>query len=250
MDTLRETWQFFAGAFVTVLVSSAVYVMQRRKKELSYGLISNTRIINLESKDRQRITLMFDGTLIADPVITVIRLFNSGNIAINRSDFGSDISIIFEDPGKVVSVEVVKRYPSDLDVALVFNTSRIELSPVLLNTGDYVDIKVLLDSPSQTFSVDARIADIKRIRQYKQIEYFKRNMSALSYFASPIVLTMFITALGVATVVDPPGESQAIARVIAGVVLTSLLWAMVLLPIVRGTVKIRGWFGGTSSWLD
>ena len=162
LELLRDpVWQFI-GAVIAVLGIGAgfwVYWLQRQKKELAFGMISSRRMLSIADEVSSRVTVQLDGNSITDLHLLVYGLKNSGHRAIAPSDFERPLSITCSD-GQVVSAEVTSQLPSNLGATLAISESRVELQPLLLNSGDQLLIQILLSAPIPATTVDARIVDI------------------------------------------------------------------------------------------
>lgn len=66
---------------------------------------------------------------------------------------------------QVLGSEIVASTPTNLGETLKATPEEIKLDPVLLNKGDAIVIKALVDSPAPSVTLDGRIADVTEIKK-------------------------------------------------------------------------------------
>jgi hypothetical protein len=107
---------------------------------------------------------------IDDPYLLVVRLINTGNKDILEEHFAHPVKIELGAPAKVISPEIAKTIPDDMDpppqVEKQGNT--VLLAPMLFNRGDWIAISILTDGEPGERRVITRIAGGTQPRVFKQ----------------------------------------------------------------------------------
>ena len=124
---------------IAVVVSIIVYFKQKKRKRLSYEVISDTPLLTAEEETRNEIILMHKNEAVEKVKLIVLRLFNSGNVPIQSSDYEEPI-IIRLGEAQVLSAEVIKKTPNNLKATLIVQEGTVTLSPTLLNPSDSIKI--------------------------------------------------------------------------------------------------------------
>jgi hypothetical protein len=161
-DIFRDPiWQFVGVllALFAIAMTFWIYWLQRQTKELAFGLVSSRRLLAIADEMSPRVTVQLDGKLVSNLHLLVYAIKNSGHKAIATSDFVRAPFIAFSD-GQIVSVEVASQCPENMRAELTLFSTKVELSPLLLNPGDQLLIQVLLSSSKPSATFDARIVDV------------------------------------------------------------------------------------------
>ena len=165
LEILRDpAWQFIGAtiALLSILVAWWIYWLQKQTRELAFGLASSRRPLAIADELSSRVTVQLDGKSVKNLHLLVFGFKNSGNRAISPADFERKLSISFLN-GQVVSADISSQSPPNLGGELLSFESRIELSPLLLNSGDYMLIQVLLSAEKPKWEVDVRVRDVAQL---------------------------------------------------------------------------------------
>lgn len=159
-----------------VLVGAASFVatlllawLPRRHKSLSYDVVCVARVAPVpkgQSSNKDK------GTKPPSCKIFVIDLHNaSGRLFgtdIASSQYEREISFSFGDRARVVEVDVMKEDPSGIGAEASIAGSHQEklgLAPVLLNRGDWLRLKAVVENPTNHIIAEARILGIKKLKR-------------------------------------------------------------------------------------
>src|SRR5690348_15282091 len=86
---------------------------QRPKKVITYQIISDVPIASINEEVKDKVTILYDGNPVTDLNLLVLKIWNSGSVAVRRDDF--DEPIIFKfDRRKVVSSDILSVEPPNL----------------------------------------------------------------------------------------------------------------------------------------
>lgn len=108
------------GAVSTVLagllgvaITYYVYRRQRSKKELTYQIVSDAPIASIDPSVASRVRLSIDGKQVESASQVVLKLWNSGNVAVKPEDY--DEPVTFEFNGRaMISTDIIGTDPPEL----------------------------------------------------------------------------------------------------------------------------------------
>ena len=157
------TWVGVAASVIAVVIAWMTYRRQSNRKALEYLVLSSQRLVNRRVSSELVVT--FDGRVVSDPALSVLRLVSVGDSGIPASSFETSLTITFEGAREVVTASVAAVRPKDLPVLLKLETNRVSIEPLLLNAGDLIEVQALTDGYPREISVNARIADVRLQRR-------------------------------------------------------------------------------------
>jgi hypothetical protein len=113
----ESTWQFIGivSSFIisTITILIAIWPSQRRRKEISYRVISDVPILNTPGAFKDRINILFDGEPIRDASLLLLEVKNSGNVLVESRDFDPPIRFSFGER-TLVSGDIADTQPKGL----------------------------------------------------------------------------------------------------------------------------------------
>jgi hypothetical protein len=162
-----------ALVFGLATVSLALIAIRqaRRRKELTYEILSTTPLATLHEDMEGRIQIVFDGQPIRDVQLVLLKIKNSGNLPILSSDYEDPLRLRVNKSAKILSVGVVDTFPQSLNEkakdSVEFNSERVKVKPILLNGSDYIKVKILITQLTEPVAVSGRIAGVSDIKELK-----------------------------------------------------------------------------------
>jgi hypothetical protein len=175
-DFIQNTnWNFFevvVGIFAiitSVLVTYHIFFRGRKKKSLSYEILTDTELISVHKEAKERVEILFDGKPAKNVSLLVVRIINNGNVPITSSDFEIPLSLNFEEKVNILSAEVNKSSEKSLKPVISLSANKIILEPILLNSKDSFEIKILINNYDNPFEIESRIIGVKEIREYEEV---------------------------------------------------------------------------------
>jgi hypothetical protein len=163
-EILRDPMARTILAAAAIGVTLALFLIARRRKRLSYEL-SVTRVLSVHEAVKGKVQILFGGEPVRDVALILVDLFNSGNEPIKADDYERPVRFSLGH-GTILSAEVVRVKPKNLKLVMTgFERSSVVLEPLLLNAGDSITIKLLVNEFGGEFSVDGRIAGVKEIKR-------------------------------------------------------------------------------------
>lgn len=186
-DILRDPmWQFVAVilAILAILITYAIYRKQRRRKLLTYDIISRTPLLSNEEEVKGKLQILFEDQPVQQVHLIVMRISNSGDVPILATDYERPVTFSFGEESKILTVEVVETEPDSLHALARIEDDRVALEPTLLNQGDVITLKMLISKFGGEVAVDGRIIGVKEISESSE--------SVLSRFILSVIALMLI----------------------------------------------------------
>lgn len=212
-DFLRDpVWDFWAVVLAVIfglagVVSLFLQWRQHRRKELFYEITTNVPLLTFRDEVYGRLQILFDGQPIRNAHMILLTVGNSGNEPILPVDFISPLALSFGEESQILSAEITTMNPDDLGASIAVDDRRIILSPVLMNRGDFLSLRLFLTQPPEGINVDARIVGVERIREVSSAEgsrsgaVMKKLRKEFRLFSFVSFLALFIFAVVLTTVI-------------------------------------------------
>ena len=161
IDILRDSiWQF-VGAIISVLaliVAIIFFYLQRTRKAISYEIISDVAVLSIREELDGKIELLYERIPVQNVHLIIVKIYNSGNISIRPEDYDEKhpITILLNEESEILSEEIVKMYPNNLDVIIKSNKNQLILEPFLLNKKEWVTVKMLVSGFKDDIEIENR----------------------------------------------------------------------------------------------
>lgn len=159
-------------AILGIVVSALIAYFanwRRNKKSLSYIILTDSLLLTTGKETGRKLELLYKGETVSNGRLVNIRIVNDGKQPIVKSDFDkTTLDFIFADTAEILSAEIISVYPENLQVSVSFERNRILLGATLLNGGDFIDVKVIVNTPNLNLRPDGRIVGISKIRRVKE----------------------------------------------------------------------------------
>lgn len=166
-------WQFI-GAISGWIIALILYLAQRKRKELAFEILSETRLLKSPEGvlNSERLKILFDDHPVKDIQLVVLKLSNSGNQPIKMpkesSNYECPIMLNFGEETRILTAQVTDAYPESLlgEMVIALDPERYKVipAPVLLNKGWYFTIAVLT-THYKGFKVEGVVEGIPNIRK-------------------------------------------------------------------------------------
>lgn len=186
-------WTFVAAivAVLALIVTIIIFVSQKRKKSLSWVILSRTELLNNRQEIEGKIKILFEDKEIKDVSLIIIRMLNSGNVPIAASDYEENLRINFGENAKIILAEITSTNPEYLPVTYNIRKNLVEFFPSLLNSKDGFTLKILASEAARQPAVSARILGIRQITKLKEgsvLSVIFVTIGMLLMMAGPIYL--------------------------------------------------------------
>lgn len=208
MDLLRDPIWGFISVVVAVLIffgGTWVVLWQRNRKALSYEVVSDVPVVTVRRDAKnpvaEAIQILYNGQPIKDVQQVVIRIWNSGNIAIRPDDYATvdgivkSIEVSFS--GQMLAYDVIDTAPAMDRQKLLLGggtgpeRSSMQFRPMLLNSKDSITVQALLTNYTGKVAVSARIADVSTIRAVTRGQ-LSRGMAVFAVVSSVIGVLLIL----------------------------------------------------------
>jgi hypothetical protein len=167
--------QFVITIFVTIASAMLPFLLyfwkQHQTKEFVYEVVTNETVLEISNEYKDDLKITYKDTLVKDLKLILIKFVNAGNVPIEVAHFDQNhpVRIIFSgNDAKILTYEVLDTMPTNLDITLQVNANQVNLTPVLLNSGDTFSVKLLVSDFLEKITIDGRIVGVKAIREVKE----------------------------------------------------------------------------------
>lgn len=160
---------------LAIAVAVEVYFLQRKKKSLSFRVVTNTSLLPLDeavkSEAKDKLQILFDGKPVQNVHLLELEILNDGNVPIPTSDFERPLTFKLGTVTKIlVEPELVRVSGRSLKPTWGSATNSIHIDPLLLNSKDSMIFKFLLDEFDGAIDADTRIVGVKEITRALSVE--------------------------------------------------------------------------------
>ncbi len=165
--TRDPVWQFI-GALITLFalfVTLLIFWLQRQIKSVTYEVVSKNQLLTLREEFESKLQVLYEGEPARDICLLVLKVTNSGNVAVATTDYERPISFLIGTSSKVLSAVITEVEPDNLSAEIEVESSKVSIKPVLLNSKDSITLKLLVSDFSGRISTDARIIGVKKIHE-------------------------------------------------------------------------------------
>ena len=165
IEIIRDPMWQFVGVILVIIIPLVLYLVQRRRKALSWEIISNTPLLSIDEAIRGNIQVLFDGKPVQDAQLIIVEIINSGNVAIKSIDYERPINLDFGENARILTAEVTETTPDNLDVSINIEGTKVLLNPTLMNGKDSITIKTIVSQFNDQITVEGRIVGVKEVQK-------------------------------------------------------------------------------------
>ncbi len=141
------------------------YIIQFEEKSLSYEIIAQSKIIDLNSSDLINLKVAYKKEAISTLTSVHFHIINSGNIPISRQDFDKKLGINFGKGTKILLAQVSDTLPKNLKPIVSFKSNELNIKPLLLNPKDRFTVNAYISGEYKSIKFDVRIKGIPDIKE-------------------------------------------------------------------------------------
>jgi hypothetical protein len=125
-------------------------------------------LVSIEEAVKERVKILLDDKPVQDICLVAVRILNSGNLPIVSADYERQVSLCFSENTRIISAEVSETKPNSLQATISLEKTKVVLAPVLLNSGDSITLKMLVNQFDGKISVYGHIVGVKDIRELER----------------------------------------------------------------------------------
>ena len=163
----NDWWLSSSGWVIGVLgvvLAVVAWVRPYRSKMLAWDVVSNTPIAAVPAGAGHELEITYSGRPVKAAHLLVVRLKNIGREAVEVDDYAQPVRFEFSDASELLTYAVV-RQSTALDPTFHVDTHhprRVEVNPLLLNPGDWLDLQFVTDGRGEVPAAATRIANQTR----------------------------------------------------------------------------------------
>lgn len=169
--------QISIGILAAIIIAYVDRKIPKGRKDINCLEISNIPILNIDEV-KGKVRVSYEGKLLDDARLVLLRVWNSGNVSIDRNDFEQPLTFCFGDKAEVLSTSIIETKPDTVKsiATLEKNVNEVILKPLLLKKNESIKIKVLLTGfeADKDIQVKARIKGIDEIHPLHELPIRKR----------------------------------------------------------------------------
>lgn len=183
------------GIITAIIIAIFTIIKTKKRKELSYTILSSTSLLLKEEGLKKRIKIFVDdGEVEGEVNLVLLKLVNTGNTPITPEDFVENISL--ETSGSIIIAEVKETTPKNITVEIDNEIGEIfgitEIKPTLLNAKDEVTLKLLIQSYKNDLLIKGRIIGVQGITKLKEKFPFATLFFTITFIVILILFRHFI----------------------------------------------------------
>ena len=157
------------GLIVGGLFALFKYVKSRQRKEISYSIISDFLLANIQDNISSRdIKLTVDTKKVNNIRFITLRIRNTGNMPIEQDDYNKALWFLPKvviDNGNLIDAQVAGTQPEGISTSTTIDDEgRVAITNTLLNSGDSIFINILLSDYQEIIKVNGRVSGVKEIK--------------------------------------------------------------------------------------
>jgi hypothetical protein len=153
------------------------YWLSLRPKRFGWQVMSQTPILSAKS-GHLPLKVVYDGKDVSSPIISQVKLGNTGKIELKSDDFDGPVKISFV-KSDILQVLISGRSSDDINPAISEHTSKsISFTPSLLNPGEWIEYQLITDGALEVPTVRARVAGQGASAIHDRAEFTTRRQIA------------------------------------------------------------------------
>ncbi|MGO4521133.1 hypothetical protein AB4076_11010 [Dyella sp. 2RAF44] len=131
------------------------------KAELSFGVIGQRVVAGSAESVAGKVKIIFDGQEVGRLSRVFIAWMNTGDLPVKATDFEGEMMVTLSGVKRLFSAQLSHSFPSSLAPSVSLRGNDVTISPVLLNSGDYVVVELVVESFERvTASLRARVCGV------------------------------------------------------------------------------------------
>lgn len=187
-------WGSIVGV-IGVVTGFLFYWWSRRPKRFGWQVMSQTPILSTSS-GHLPLKVVFDGKNVSSPIISQVKLGNTGKIELKSDDFDGPVKIGFAN-SDILQIRISGRSTEDINPAVSKDTPKsISFTPALLNPGEWIEYQLITDGDLETPTVRARVAGhgVSAIHDQAQLTTRRQIVGVATLFGG-LLLGLMLTLL-------------------------------------------------------
>jgi len=218
-------WQLVAVivfGLLTLLLMILLFLLGRRKKRLSYCVLSESRLAGLTDAAPGNVQVLYDGKPVSNVYLVRIGFRNSGNLPIEAGDYEQPICVKVGGKSRLLSAKITKTEPL-LDHVFVVDDGGLtaSLSTKLLNKGDRLTFEFLIADYDGLLALGFRISGVDQLRY--ESEPPRHALAILALYVAGAV-SFALTCVGASITPRPRWLVVALTTLVICLLAVTVLW--------------------------
>ena len=180
MKKLSPVWLGLVLTFLGILVTICIAYYENTSNELKVEWVSTDSLVSNTARASD-LQVLFEGEEVNNPKLVRFQVKNSGTEPISKSDFDTPLQLEFDSGVTLLKASVSASVPNFLPAKISITNHTLELKPLLLNSGDTLNISLILSGDIENVEVLGRIA---RVPTLELVKYDGEKHSSLSIFTN------------------------------------------------------------------
>lgn len=159
----------FVSVILTVLgvgltiASIVIFSRSQRRSRLAVAISDPWSPVEIHGEVKDDVKIYYKNELVTNIFVTQVRIKNSGNLPLRKSDVLEPLTLRFPEETRVIDYNIVAAEPEALSLRLVTTENRNELSCLfdLLNEGERATLRIVCFGNASSPVPHARIAGAK-----------------------------------------------------------------------------------------
>lgn len=196
INILRDSiWQFVGVVVSIIALAVSVYVIfsQSKKKSLAYQISAETNLLQVGEEIKDKVKITYENIPLENIYFMSIIVINNGSLEIKPSDFERELSFEVEGSSRIISAEIMQTEPDELRPNISISPKKVFLKPLLLNSRDFILIKLLIAEYSGEVQADVRVVGVKRLIRLRTTPSFQpRIIVAINWLLIVVCAASFL----------------------------------------------------------
>ncbi len=189
------------GAIIVAIISvpAALYIEYNTgffaarvgRKELSYEILSTTPLASVVKDYRSKIEIFYDGVLVKDASLLVLKISNTGKKEIDKKDFDVALTVLFDEGVRIIETTNSESSHARLENKWTISNDppKAKLEKMLVNKEDYLTTGFLLDGDTNKVDITCRLVGgtLKKIKHEPKIN---SPLAAITMLSMPAIVIL------------------------------------------------------------
>lgn len=169
----RPYWEFWGVVITLVLFAAGYWISQRQEKfsDLSYTVLSSEPLVDVKDTVGGRLRLMFDGKVVKDLNISLIKIYNAGTEPLKAVDFEGPLTVSLGRGVRIYTAQITQREPISVQANLSFPSkvskeAKLLVKTGLLNPNDSIVVQVISSGSPKIF-LSGRVVGVSQITRHE-----------------------------------------------------------------------------------
>lgn len=195
LEILRDpVWQFVGAllALVAIGISVWVFLAQRPRKRLLIETVARVPLVTFGSKGIPNLRILFNDNPVENASVLLVRIENIGNVPILASDYEQQVTLQFEEGARVLNADIGETKPKHLPIDVEFSERSALIARSLLNPGDTLNCRVLVENSKGEYTAKARIVGVGELETVRKPSFALPLMAiaSLAVIVSLVILML------------------------------------------------------------